>query len=398
MTSRGSAGVRVLMPSIVDPAISRSGAGTVTRNLIRLLEAPPLSAAVECVSIPSFTNASHRVHQGIAVARSLVSPLPAKALYTWSRSLEKRIASLVQQGTFDLVIINGSDLLWIVPLLPPGIPRLLIAHNIEAALFASQVGYVSGKFKVLRPMLARELRRMEEFETQGIRDVANVVFLSSVDEADASASIAALNTILIPPMFGDVSESIPARTGDTLELGFLGNLHWWPNREALDWFLRFVLPQVNRPVLLHVFGDGRVSVNDPRVVLHGPVADVQRVWGKCDLMIVPTHSGGGVSIKLAEALFHGMPCLSTRFAIRGLTLPVHPALTIRDDAAEWVQYINSVEVFEVRKLRGSSEVSRTFSLESHRERLQQYVRDVIEREKTRGAGGAVARELAAESL
>lgn len=370
------------MPSIVDPATSLSGAGTVTRNLIQLLESPALSATVDCVSIPSFTHGSHRLHQGLAVARSLVSSLPAKVLYTRSREFEKRVLKLARQHAFDLLIINGSDLLWVAPLLPATIPRILIAHNIEAALFASQVGYVSAKVPILRRMLLRELQRMEEFETQGMRDVFNVVFLSTVEEGDTSASIAGLNTIVVPPIFGSASEAVNDRTGgEALELGFLGNLHWWPNREALDWFVRFVLPHVKRPVVLHVFGYGRVHVDDARVTLHGPVADLKRVWRKCDLMIVPTHSGGGVSIKLAEALYYGMPCLSTRFAVRGLPLGENPALIIRDDATEWVQYLDSVNPHEVRRLRSSSNVSRIFAVEMYRERMQQYVRDVLSRRR-----------------
>lgn len=394
---RRSAAVRILMPSIVDPATSRSGAGTVTRNLIRLLESPPLNASIECVSVAASTGLRHRARQATAVARSLWSTLPSKALYTHSRKLERRISSLVRQNDFDLAIINGSDLLWVAPLLPANSPCVLVAHNIEAALFASQVGYVSGLFPWLRLILSRELHRMETYEIEGIRRVSNVIFLSTVDQADTQASIASLNTIAVPPLFGSVIQPMPERSaGDTLELGFLGNLHWWPNREALDWFVDLVLPNLERPVMLHVFGEGRLRVDDPRIICHGPVPDVAQVWNSCDLMIVPTHSGGGVSIKLAEAMYHGMPCLSTSFATSGLPLTEQPALIVRDDAAEWVQFLNSLSVREVRRLRVTPETSRLFSLEANAECLQQYLQALLVREPSKHGGSSA--KVAAEPI
>lgn len=370
--------MRILMPSIVDPATSRSGAGTVTRNFVRMLQAPPLHASVECLSIPRSVHGAHRTRQAIAIARSLISSIPAKAAYTLSPAYKERVLTAVSRGAVDLLVINGSDLLWLGPLLPATIPRLLISHNIEASLFASQAERVARFLPLLRPILARELRRMEEFETTGMRTTENVVFISSVDQTHALNATGSLRSLVVPPIFGDVSERNGTRPiSNQLELGFLGNLHWWPNRDALRWFTESVLPGVQRPLQLHVFGEGRLRTGDRRVILHGPIDDLNRVWERCDLMVVPTHSGGGVSIKLAEALYHGMPVLTTRFATRGLPIAEDPALIICDEVAEWAQYLNTVAVDDLRCLRVAPAISEGFTLEAHRERLQEFVRGIV---------------------
>lgn len=58
-------------------------------------------------------------------------------------------------------------------------------------------------------------------------------------------------------------------------------------------------------------------------------------------MICPTFSGGGVSIKLAEAIYNGMPVLARPFPVRGVQLPPDPAIGVLDRACEWVSFLRS---------------------------------------------------------
>ena len=159
-------------------------------------------------------------------------------------------------------------------------------------------------------------------------------------------------------MFGEhvIRRHQAPRTGDRLELGFLGNLRWWPNREGLSWFMREVLPNLGRPPHLHLFGEGRppAPVDAARVTPHGAIAELAQAWEQCDLMICPMRSGGGVSIKLAESVFHGLPTLTTPFATRGLPLGDDDLLVVRDPA-DWVSYLDTLDVNSVRgrRLAGS---------------------------------------------
>lgn len=374
--------MRILMPSIVDPQVARSGAATVTRNLVHLLEASPLRATVECVTIPRTTDVAHRIRQAAAIARSLVSALPAKVAYTYSRGFRSRVLERATPEHSDLVMINGSDLLWLEPMLPAELPRALVVHNIEYLLFASQVERMRGGVPAVRKLLQREYRRLKHHEHEGLRRVGNAVFLSTVDAALVHAAGVACTSIVVPPLFGErvVRHERPLRTGERLELGFLGNLHWWPNREGLSWFVQEVLPRIARPVHLHVFGEGRVPgvADQSRLTRHGPIADVTQAWERCDLMICPIRSGGGVSIKLAEAVFHGLPTLATCFATRGLPLGSDAGLVVRDES-DWVAYLDTVEVTALRGRRIPEELSRAFTFAEHRDRLQEFVRNVVQR-------------------
>ena len=171
------------MPSIVDPAASRYGAGTVTRGLLEIVRGPGLAAAVECIPVRQPPPHLHRMRQSLAVARALASSIPAKPAYTYSTGFRDRVLRRLRLERYDLVLLNGSDLLWLEPLLPAAMPRLLIAHNIEHLLLEAQSATLARRLPPLRPILRWERRRMERYETAGIRSVGNVVFLSSFDAA-----------------------------------------------------------------------------------------------------------------------------------------------------------------------------------------------------------------------
>jgi glycosyltransferase involved in cell wall biosynthesis len=366
--------MRILMPSIVDPG-ARSGASTVTRNLIRLLETSPIDGSVEWIAIPRSTDAAHRVRQAASIVRSLVTPMPAKVAYTYSRAFRARVLERARAEHADLVMINGSDLLWLDPLLPPELPRVLIVHNIEYRLFESQIRRLRNAFP-FRALLERECRRLIQVVVDGMHGGGSAIFLSTVD-AELAQAAGVTRSIVVPPLF---AESVPhherpARTTERLELGFLGNRHWWPNREGLSWFIQAVLPNVNRPVHLNVFGDGPVPPG-PRVTHHGPVADVTQAWALCDLMICPMRSGGGVSIKLAESVFHGLPTLATSFAMRGLPLGREDGVVVLEES-DWATWLDEVELAALRRLRIAEAVSGVFTFAAHRERLHAFLGKLV---------------------
>jgi glycosyltransferase involved in cell wall biosynthesis len=126
----------------------------------------------------------------------------------------------------------------------------------------------------------------------------------------------------------------------------IANFDWWPNRQGLAWFTRHVLPSLEPTVRVHLFGHGsvRAAPRDSRVVAHGFVPRIEDAFSACDLMICPIRSGGGVSIKLAEAMYHGVPVLATRFATRGLDLVSGAAAVLLDDAEDWIGFLNDASV------------------------------------------------------
>lgn len=372
----------ILLLSIIDPAVDRGGAGTVTRALIRLLQQEPLNARVECIHPKSVFQSLHRVRQLRSVAKSLVSSWPSKAAFTYSRRMLRAAKRLVEEQQFDLILLNGSDLLWLMRELPPAIPRVLFAHNIEHRLFLSQVSSLHSRLRPLRGIMLRDWKRLRKYELSGMQRIENAMFLSSRDADFAQRRFPHMNQLLVPPLFEyqPVERSRTRTAGGRTEIGFLANFGWWPNRDGLHWFLKRVFPYTGEDTRLHLFGEQshKAASSHPRIVKHGFFADVREIWPLCDFMVCPIFSGGGAKIKLAEAVYNGVPVLASSFAARGLPLdPDDTGIVLLDRAEEWIDFLRSPAAREFGSRKVSAHAAQTFALQSHLPPVQRFICKVI---------------------
>lgn len=368
------------MLSIVNPKAERNGAATVTQGLLKLLALPPFQAQVDFVPVRAEPPRWGRIARARSLVGGMVSTLPAKAAFLYSREFREKVEARIRSERYDLIIVNGSDLLWISEYLPPAIPRILVAHNIEHLLFNSQIQNLSWAYRPLRVLLRKDCQRLQDFEWQGIRIIRNVIFLSNEEAAYAGRFCEDLRSITIPPVFDyKPARHPPKKTRPTLEVGFLGNLGWWPNQLGLRWFANEILPYVKSSIRFNVFGqhNGHGWRDDRRIVRHGVVNDIEQIWAICDFMICPALSTGGVCVKLAEAAYNRIPAVATRHAARGLPLDLDPAIVLLDDPGEWVDFLNSTNARDLAGSMVSESTASRFALSSHRDVLQQFVKDVI---------------------
>lgn len=342
--------MRILMPSIVDPSIEMGGAWRVTRGLLSVLRGGPLGAEVHVVPAPARSPAAHRARQYISFARSLVSPLPSKIQFSRSDRMISAVRRFLQRQAFDLILINGTDLLWLLPYLPRSIGLVLVAHNIEHELFADQIAYEPTP-ALLKSLFLRDCRRLRAFELENLQRVRNVIFLSRRDAASVQQHAWSLNTLIVPPLFEAPprpAHRLRQPTPGLVEAGMLANFRWWPNKQALAWFLSAVMPRLNQDVRIHLFGIGSERAFDhPQLVRHGYVDDIEQVWSNCDFMISPLICGGGVSVKTAHPISQQVPIVATPKAVCGLPLDADPAIVVLESADEWVSFLNSASAQEL---------------------------------------------------
>ncbi|MBA3974591.1 MAG: glycosyl transferase [Candidatus Solibacter sp.] len=108
---------------------------------------------------------------------------------------------------------------------------------------------------------------------------------------------------------------------------FLGSFRHEPNRVALNWFLKHILPAV-----LAAEPDSKLIVigSDPppahtlpdfggALEMQGFVADIKSPLRECAVFVCPILSGSGIRVKLLEAFASGIPAVSTTIGAEGLT-------------------------------------------------------------------------------
>src|SRR5260370_22704155 len=146
------------------------------------LPAPPLNAEIVCVPPAGLAGTGSRARRILALAQSQVSGLPAKFQFQYSNRTLARVKQLLREQDFDLILLNGSDLLWMLPHLPAGPSRLLLAHNIEHLLYADQLDFHYPHPGLRQAFLLRDCAPLREHELASLRAGGPAGRLSPADE------------------------------------------------------------------------------------------------------------------------------------------------------------------------------------------------------------------------
>ena len=127
-------------------------------------------------------------------------------------------------------------------------------------------------------------------------------------------------------------KSAPKGAQKTPTVLFLGSLWYYPNAEAVSWFLDRVWPSILSQfpqATLLLAGSASAQQRQkwrtlPSVEAPGFVEDLARVYARADLVVAPVLCGGGSNIKLVEAMQHGHACLVTQTVADGFSTWLKP--------------------------------------------------------------------------
>ncbi len=129
---------------------------------------------------------------------------------------------------------------------------------------------------------------------------------------------------------------------------FVGNLGYFPNVDAADWFARQVMPLVAaaRPgTTLSLVGARPARAvrllarTSPHVTLVGPVPEVRSHLEAAAVAVAPLRAGSGQQLKILEAMAAGTPVVATTTAAAGLEAVAGEHLLVADDPATFSAHV-----------------------------------------------------------
>jgi GT2 family glycosyltransferase/glycosyltransferase involved in cell wall biosynthesis len=128
---------------------------------------------------------------------------------------------------------------------------------------------------------------------------------------------------------------------EPLTMLFVGSFRHDPNRVAVDWFVREVLPHIVKqepaaklviagsdPPPPHAYADSAANLQ-----MLGYVDDVRAPLAQYSVFVCPILSGSGVRVKLLEAFAAGIPVVSTHVGAEGLATEDGAICALADDPA-----------------------------------------------------------------
>ncbi len=321
---------------------------------------------------------SRLIRKTTALSQALFSSLPSKYHYFHTSTFARIISRELTENVYNLVLIDHAEMLWALDVLPKSMPVIHISHNIEHLLYEQYVTKYGGIMGI-GSLLVRDALKYSEFEIKRARQVRNLITISFEDLKFWQSLGEGMNVMVLNPVF-DYKKNRQRRSlqNDRLILGFLGNMGWWPNRDAIAWLTQNVLPCLRISFELHLFGKySEQYCNGNNIIGHGFVDNIEDIWGKVDIMVNPIVSGAGVNVKVAESIYNKVPMLCTPLALKGLQLVPDDSVVILETPEHWVEFLNSMPA--LTKLVSCNDFPNAcgFSFENHVRILQNYLGQLL---------------------
>jgi glycosyltransferase involved in cell wall biosynthesis len=297
----------------------------------------------------------------------LLTAQPDMAHRLASPALAAALRTLLQSTPYDWVITEGIEMAPYARLLdticPAGTrPRwLLDEHNAEYVL--QQRAFLGDLRHAYQPRAAAgaaysliQWRRLRTYERAACRAADAVTAVSAADQEALERLDPALRVQVVPNGVDLGEWSRRAAPGDPAVdalraqgplIVFDGSMDFRPNIDAVRWFCATCWPRIrvaHPGATFAIVGRNptaavRALAALPGVRVTGAVPDTRPWVAGADVYVVPMRIGGGVRLKLLQALAMGCAIVSTRMGAEGIHLEGGRDLLLADTPADFADAV-----------------------------------------------------------
>ncbi|MFA6635888.1 MAG: glycosyltransferase family 4 protein [Candidatus Omnitrophota bacterium] len=278
-------------------------------------------------------------HKLFVLFRGIFSTVPFGAGYRSHGELLDAVRGYVADHSVDIMICDSVYRALNVPF-DLKVYKVLCEQNVESVILKRYA--INANNPVKRVFALLEFLKLRRFERLIWRRFDLVVACSETDKAYMLKSAEGVRVCVVN---NGVDSEFFMPYGKSFEkdknIVFTGQLGWYPNRDALRYFVDRIFPLVKKEIPEVVFWVvGRsigekiqdLNKNDPRIKVTGFVEDVRPYIAKAGVCVVPVRIGSGTRIKILEALSMEKTVVTTSIGCEGLETEDGKHLVIRDDA------------------------------------------------------------------
>ena len=249
-----------------------------------------------------------------------------------SKEFETVLTNALQEQQYDIIQIEGAYMALYVPLLKKLTTANIVlrSHNIEHRIWERVAVNTSN---ILKKVFIQHLaKKIKAFEDATLHLFDAIIAITEDDAAYYKTRSYTGKLTAIQAGFEDSLIADPVKKPHSV--CFIGSMQWMPNIEGMDWFLKEVWPLVLHEMPqaeLYIAGKGMDASFDrwkgPGVFLEGFVPNASDFIQNHNVFVVPLLSGGGMRLKVVEAMGMAMPIVSTAIGAEGIHyVPDHDIL------------------------------------------------------------------------
>lgn len=276
---------------------------------------------VECLrwELPSLSSSRQYASRLMA----LFSSRPYGVLRFRSEAVKQHLLRLLSSHKFDAILCEEPYLLVNLPASLPG-PLIVDNQNVEHMVLQRYLAHDVNPGRRLYAQL--EMRKLAAWEQQAWSRAKLVLACSEHDKQLMRGLCPGLSVAVIPNTI-DVDVYTPAPNDDGETVLYTGGMDWYPNRDAVEFFVANVLPGLRSAapnIRFVVAGRGAsdgfcakfARLGDVHFI--GPIPDMRAKIARAAVCVVPLRIGSGTRLKILEAAAMVKPIVSTRIGAEGL--------------------------------------------------------------------------------
>ena len=179
----------------------------------------------------------------------------------------------------------------------------------------------------MKYLLMRDWRLLKTYEGKMCRDFDAVTAVSDEDKQSLIEAGARGDIQVIPIAIDTDKQAFIPRSPKSPHIVHVGTMYWPANIDGIRWFLDQIYPLIKQQV-----PDVRCTLigarppqdikdreqTDPSLKVTGYVDDPLPYLQDSSMMIVPLRAGGGMRVKILNALAQGLPMVSTTVGCEGI--------------------------------------------------------------------------------
>lgn len=285
---------------------------------------------------------------------ALFSRMPYTIKKYWQSQVARRILEIATEGKFDLVHADHLHMARYGQLVSDelGIPLAIREHNFESTIV--ERFYQNQRNPLLRAYGYLEYKKLARYEKNMCGKADLNVMITEEDQSRLRSMDSAVKTVVVPAGV-DIDFFRPARSipgdGPVPDLSILSvaSMDWFPNVDAVLWFCDEVLPKIletHPSAVFQIVGRGvpdavRAKASD-NVKIIGFVDDVRDYMERALVMVVPLRIGGGMRLKILNALAMAKAVVSTPIGCEGIAVEDGVNISVAEEGAEFATRVSEL--------------------------------------------------------
>jgi len=223
---------------------------------------------------------------------------------------------------------------------------VLHTHNVESDIWAD---FAKKQSWLVKPLVSRSAKMLREYEIKALEESAGVTACSETDmekfrKMCPNVNGAVFHSYLKFPRIKDNADIRNVRN----TIVYVGSYSWFPNQVAAKFLVECVMPALReriQGIKLYLVGKSpteeisQYAIDNDDVFVTGTVESVDPYLKDADVFVNAIEDGGGINIKVIEAMGKGIPVVTSVFGARGFEAKNNENMLVYKDSKECVDQI-----------------------------------------------------------